>query len=198
MIKDILDGKSVDEAMTRLEIKLKDEEVEQEDDQNWTWKPCVAFGQSWRKNELLDLGLTSKARYVKRVLELGKVYAHVWLWQRYDTTAWGAREAWPKRYVDIGCGDASIRGWWNMIEELLAEIDNWRAEYMHLGRELRADYQRATGYYFKIAKQNRRLKRENWNLKKTKGWKKWKNDYITKNGNKNLERQWEKKLMAAF
>lgn len=34
MLKDILDGKSVDEAMTRLEIKLKNEEVEQEDDQN--------------------------------------------------------------------------------------------------------------------------------------------------------------------
>lgn len=34
MIKDVLDGKSVDEAITRLEIKLKDEEVEQEDDQN--------------------------------------------------------------------------------------------------------------------------------------------------------------------
>ena len=34
MLKDILDGKSVDEAMTRLEIKVKDEEVEQEDDQN--------------------------------------------------------------------------------------------------------------------------------------------------------------------
>lgn len=34
MIKDILDGKSVDEAMTRLEIKVKAEEVEQEDDQN--------------------------------------------------------------------------------------------------------------------------------------------------------------------
>nr|DAW50655.1 MAG TPA: hypothetical protein [Caudoviricetes sp.] len=30
-----------------------------------------------KKNELLDLGLTSKAGYVKRVLELGKVYAHV-------------------------------------------------------------------------------------------------------------------------
>ena len=29
------------------------------------------------KNELLDLGLTSKVLYVKRVLELGKVYAHV-------------------------------------------------------------------------------------------------------------------------
>ena len=35
MIKDILDGKSVDEAMTRLEITLEtneDKEVEQEDD----------------------------------------------------------------------------------------------------------------------------------------------------------------------
>lgn len=29
------------------------------------------------ESELLDLGLTSKARYVKRVLELVKVYAHV-------------------------------------------------------------------------------------------------------------------------
>lgn len=34
VLKDILDGKSVDEAMTRLEIKVKDEEVEQKDDQN--------------------------------------------------------------------------------------------------------------------------------------------------------------------
>lgn len=34
MIKDILDGKSVDEAMKRLDIKVKAEEVEQEDDQN--------------------------------------------------------------------------------------------------------------------------------------------------------------------
>ena len=32
MIKDVLDGKSVDEAMTRLEIKVKTEEVEQDDD----------------------------------------------------------------------------------------------------------------------------------------------------------------------
>lgn len=37
MIKDVLDGKSVDEAMKRLEITVEvneDEEVEQEDDQN--------------------------------------------------------------------------------------------------------------------------------------------------------------------
>lgn len=34
MIKDILDGKSVEEAMKRLDVKVKAEEVEQEDDQN--------------------------------------------------------------------------------------------------------------------------------------------------------------------
>lgn len=32
MIKDILDGKSVDEVMKRLDIKVKVEEVEQDDD----------------------------------------------------------------------------------------------------------------------------------------------------------------------
>jgi len=37
MLKDVLDGKSVDEAMTRLEITVEtneDKEVEQEDDEN--------------------------------------------------------------------------------------------------------------------------------------------------------------------
>lgn len=34
MIKDILDGKSVDEAMKRLNSEVKIEEVEQEDEQN--------------------------------------------------------------------------------------------------------------------------------------------------------------------
>ena len=37
VLKDVLDGKSVDEAMTRLEITVEaneDEEVEQEDEQN--------------------------------------------------------------------------------------------------------------------------------------------------------------------
>lgn len=32
MIKDVLDGKSVDEAMKRLDIEVKIEEVEQDDD----------------------------------------------------------------------------------------------------------------------------------------------------------------------
>ncbi|HHG7794514.1 Uncharacterised protein [Streptococcus pneumoniae] len=34
MIKDVLDGKSVDEAMKRLNSEVKIEEVEQKDDQN--------------------------------------------------------------------------------------------------------------------------------------------------------------------
>ena len=34
VLKDILDGKSVDEAMKRLDIEVKAEEVEKEDDQN--------------------------------------------------------------------------------------------------------------------------------------------------------------------
>ncbi|MDU3839387.1 MAG: hypothetical protein E7G77_00630 [Streptococcus mitis] len=34
MLKDILDGKSVDEAMKRLNSEVKIEEVEQEDEQN--------------------------------------------------------------------------------------------------------------------------------------------------------------------
>lgn len=34
MIKDVLDGKSVDEAMKRLDIEVKIKNVEQEDDEN--------------------------------------------------------------------------------------------------------------------------------------------------------------------
>ena len=34
MIKDVLDGKSVDEAMKQLDIEVKIEKVEQEDDQD--------------------------------------------------------------------------------------------------------------------------------------------------------------------
>ena len=56
-----------------------------------------------------------------------------------------------------------------MIEELLAEIDNWRAEYMHLGRELGQIINEQQDIILKLQNKNRRLKRENWNLKKTKG-----------------------------
>lgn len=59
-----------------------------------------------------------------------------------------------------------------MIEELLAEIDNWRAEYMHLGIELGEIINEQQNIILKLQNENRHLKRENWNLKKTKGRKK--------------------------
>lgn len=59
-----------------------------------------------------------------------------------------------------------------MIEELLAEIDNWRAEYMHLGIELREIINNQQNIILKLQNENRRIKRENWNLKKTKGRRK--------------------------
>ena len=60
-----------------------------------------------------------------------------------------------------------------MIEELLAEIDNWRADYMHLGREMGQIINEQQDIILKLQNENRRIKRENWNLKKTKGRKKW-------------------------
>ena len=56
-----------------------------------------------------------------------------------------------------------------MIQELLAEIDNWRADYMHLGIELGQIINDQQNIILKLQNENRRLKRENWNLKKTKG-----------------------------
>lgn len=59
-----------------------------------------------------------------------------------------------------------------MIEELHAEIDNWRADYIHLGRELGKIINEQQDIILKLQNKNRRLKRENWNLKKTKGRRK--------------------------
>ena len=59
-----------------------------------------------------------------------------------------------------------------MIEELLAEIDNWRAEYIQLGREMGQIINEQQDIILKLQNENRRIKRENWNLKKTKGRKK--------------------------
>ena len=60
-----------------------------------------------------------------------------------------------------------------MIAELLAEIDNWRADYIHLGREMGQIINEQQDIILKLQNENRRIKRENWNLKKTKGRKKW-------------------------
>lgn len=59
-----------------------------------------------------------------------------------------------------------------MIEELHAEIDNWRSDYIHLGRELGQIINDQQDIILKLQNKNRRLKRENWNLKKTKGRRK--------------------------
>lgn len=56
-----------------------------------------------------------------------------------------------------------------MIQELLAEIDNWRAEYMHLGREMGQIINEQQDIILKLQNENRRLKRENWNLKHNRG-----------------------------
>lgn len=56
-----------------------------------------------------------------------------------------------------------------MIQELLAEIDNWRAEYMHLGREMGQIINEQQDIILKLQNENRRIKRENWNLKHNRG-----------------------------
>lgn len=59
-----------------------------------------------------------------------------------------------------------------MIEELLAEIRQWRSDYIHLGRELGEIINEQQDIILKLQNENRRFKRENWNLKKMKGRRK--------------------------
>lgn len=59
-----------------------------------------------------------------------------------------------------------------MIEELHKEMDNWRAEYIHLGRELGKIINEQQDIILKLQNENRRIKRENWNLKHNRGRRK--------------------------
>lgn len=59
-----------------------------------------------------------------------------------------------------------------MIEELLAEIGQWRSDYIYLGIELGEIIDEQQNLILKLQNENKRLKRENWNLKKTKGRRK--------------------------
>lgn len=59
-----------------------------------------------------------------------------------------------------------------MIQKLHKEIDNWRSEYIHLGRELGKIINEQQDIILKLQNENRRLKRENWNFKKTEGRRK--------------------------
>lgn len=59
-----------------------------------------------------------------------------------------------------------------MIEELHAEIDRWRSDYTHLGIELGKIIDEQQDIILKLQNENKRIKRENWNLKKSKGRRK--------------------------
>ena len=59
-----------------------------------------------------------------------------------------------------------------MIQELHEEIDNWRAEYIHLGQELGKIINEQQDIILRLKEENKRLKRENWNLNKMKGRRK--------------------------
>lgn len=55
-----------------------------------------------------------------------------------------------------------------MIEELQAEITEWRRAYAHLGEEFGQIINKQQDTILALRRENKRLKRENWNLKQTK------------------------------
>lgn len=59
-----------------------------------------------------------------------------------------------------------------MIEELQAEIAEWRRAYAHLGEEFGQIIDKQQDTILALRRENKRLKRENWNLKQTKGRRK--------------------------
>ena len=55
-----------------------------------------------------------------------------------------------------------------MNKDLQAEIDNWRADYLHLGHELGEIINEQQDKIISLSQENKRLKREIWNLRKAK------------------------------
>lgn len=55
-----------------------------------------------------------------------------------------------------------------MEQEFLDEIDRWRSEYIHLGHELGEVINEQQDRILALSQENKRLRRENWNLKRTK------------------------------
>lgn len=55
-----------------------------------------------------------------------------------------------------------------MIEELQAEIAEWRRAYIHLGEELGQIIDEQQDIILVLQKENKRLKREIWNMRQTK------------------------------
>lgn len=56
-----------------------------------------------------------------------------------------------------------------MIEELQAEIAEWRRAYVRLGKGLGQIINEQQDTILALRSENKRLKREEWNLKKMKG-----------------------------
>lgn len=52
-----------------------------------------------------------------------------------------------------------------MTEDLHTEIARWRSDYIHLGRELGQIINEQQDMIVALERENKRLKRENWNLK---------------------------------
>jgi hypothetical protein len=59
-----------------------------------------------------------------------------------------------------------------MIEELQAEIAEWRRAYANLGKKLGRIINKQQDTILALRRENKRLKRENWNFRKTKGRRK--------------------------
>nr|MCW1091861.1 hypothetical protein [Streptococcus anginosus] len=60
-----------------------------------------------------------------------------------------------------------------MDKDLQAEIDNWRADYLHLGYELGEIINEQQDKIISLSQENKRLKREIWNMKQTKRRRRW-------------------------
>lgn len=55
-----------------------------------------------------------------------------------------------------------------MNKDLQAEIDNWRADYLHLGHELGEIVNEQQDKIISLSQENKRLKREIWNMRQIK------------------------------
>lgn len=55
-----------------------------------------------------------------------------------------------------------------MNKDLKAETDNWRVGYLHLGYELGEIINEQQDKIISLSQENKRLKREIWNLRKVK------------------------------
>lgn len=55
-----------------------------------------------------------------------------------------------------------------MNKDLQAEIDNWRADYLHLGHKLGEIINEQQDKIISLSQENKRLRREIWNIKQTK------------------------------